>query len=84
MSDPAPGAILALCAAVVRNRPSDDDGGDGWVDAVMAAKRELMAMELALRNVRGVALRLRTTDAETAATLLRFCEQGGCVGGVLR
>lgn len=48
------------------------------------AERRLERAEDALQNVRMLAMRMRRTDPENAAHLLRFCEDVGIVGSVLR
>lgn len=48
------------------------------------AEQRLERAENALQNVRMLAMRMRRTDPENAAHLLRFCEDVGIVGSVLR
>ncbi len=52
--------------------------------SVPSCEGDAKAATLALRNVRALATRLRRTDPENAAHLLRFCESAGVVGRILR
>lgn len=64
----------------------------GEIEALRGAIDDIRAMAdvtppraiIALRNVRTLAVRLRRTDPENAAHFLRFCEEAGVVGNVLR
>jgi hypothetical protein len=54
-------------------------------DAAMAAKNaEIERLKSALKNVRALAMQLRKVDPTNAAHFLRFCEEAGVVGSVLR
>ncbi len=59
---------------------------DEWVRAQVEADEAatLLRMRLALRNVRALAKRTAKANPETSKHLLRFCEEAGVTGSILR
>lgn len=65
---------------------TNDDRCDDWVRYQQERGEEdaLAKMHLALRNVRGLALKTAKANPETSKHLLRFCEEAGVTGSILR
>lgn len=66
-----PGSQCAKCGAEVHGEELC-----GWCEADV--------LRLALRNVRGLALKTAKANPETSRHLLRFCDEAGVTGSVLR
>jgi hypothetical protein len=80
-------AIEILGAAIVQIIPESRASGDA-IEHATATAEALLAhhhkTQLALRNVLAMAGRLRKTDPETAAHLIRFCASAGVEPSILR